>query len=46
MEEQMDMLGLRETIDLLATGNGVRWYGRVNYRLISNSKMESGCMDM
>ena len=28
-EEQTDMLGLRETIDLLATANGVRWYGHV-----------------
>ena len=25
-EEQMDMLGLKETIDQLATTNGVRWY--------------------
>ena len=28
-EEQMDMLGFRETIDRLATANGVRWYGHV-----------------
>ena len=28
-EEQMDMLGLRETIDRLATANSVRWYGHV-----------------
>ena len=28
-EEQMDMLGLKETIDRLATANGVRWYGYV-----------------
>ena len=28
-EEQMDMLGLKETIDWLATANGVRWYGQV-----------------
>ena len=28
-EEQMDMLGLEETIDQLATANGVRWYGMV-----------------
>ena len=28
-EEQMDMLGLQETIDRLATANGVRWYGHV-----------------
>ena len=26
-EEQMDMLGLKETVDQLATANGVRWYG-------------------
>ena len=26
-EEQIDMLGLKETIDRLATANGVRWYG-------------------
>ena len=25
--EQMDMLGLKETIDRLATVNGIRWYG-------------------
>ena len=28
-EEQMDMLGFKETIDRLATANGVRWYGHV-----------------
>ena len=28
-EEQMDMLGLKETIDQLATANGVRWDGHV-----------------
>ena len=28
-EEQMDMLGLKETIDRLATANGVRWNGHV-----------------
>ena len=28
-EEQMDMLGLKKTIDRLATANGVRWYGQV-----------------
>ena len=26
IEEQMDMLGLKETIDRLATENGVKWY--------------------
>ena len=31
-EEQMDMLGLKETIDRLATANGVRWYGHVLWR--------------
>ena len=29
IEKQMDMLGLKETIDRLATANGVRWYGNV-----------------
>ena len=29
IEEQVDMLGLKETIDRLATANGVRWYGHV-----------------
>ena len=29
IEEQMDMLGLKETIDRLVTANGVRWYGHV-----------------
>ena len=28
-EEQIGMLGLRETIDRLATANGVRWYRHV-----------------
>ena len=28
-EEQMDMLGLKETTDQLATANRVRWYGHV-----------------
>ena len=28
-EEQMDMLGSKETIDQFATGNRVRWYGHV-----------------
>ena len=28
-EEQMDMLGLKETIEQLATANGVSWYGHV-----------------
>ena len=28
-EEQMVMLELKETIDWLATANGVRWYGHV-----------------
>ena len=28
-EEHMDMLGLKETVDRLATANEVRWYGHV-----------------
>ena len=28
-EEQMDMMGLKETTDWLATANEVRWYGYV-----------------
>ena len=28
-EEQMDMLGLKETIDWLAIANEVKWYGHV-----------------
>ena len=28
-EEQMDMLGLKETINRLPTENGVKWYGHV-----------------
>ena len=31
-EEQMHMLGLKETVDRLATANGVRWYGHVLMR--------------
>ena len=29
IEEQIDMLGLKETIDRLAIAYGVRWYGHV-----------------
>ena len=28
-EERMDMMGLKETVDGLATVSGVRWYGYV-----------------
>ena len=28
-EKQMDMLGLKGSINRLATANGVRWYGQV-----------------
>ena len=28
-EEQLEMLGLKETLDRLATANGVRWYEHV-----------------
>ena len=28
-EEQMDLLGLKETVDQLAPTNGIRWYGHV-----------------
>ena len=28
-EEQMNMFGLKETIDQLATANGIIWYGHV-----------------
>ena len=35
-EEQMDMLGLKETIDQLATANGVRWYGHLLRRDINS----------
>ena len=31
-EKQTDMLGLKETVDRLATANGVRWYGHVPNR--------------
>ena len=36
-EERMDMLGLKETVDRLATVNGVRLYGRVLSRNNDNS---------
>ena len=29
MEELMEMLGLKETLDSMAKANGVRWYGHV-----------------
>ena len=28
-EEQTEILGLRKTMDLLTTANGVRWYGHI-----------------
>ena len=31
MEELMEMLGLKETLDRMAKANGVRWYGPVAY---------------
>ena len=31
-EEQIDMLGLKETTDQLATASGVRWYRHVLWR--------------
>ena len=39
-EEQMNMLGLKETIDQLAAANGVRWYGHVLRR---NDNSFKGC---
>ena len=39
-EEQKDMLRLRETVDQLATANGVRWYGHVLER---NDDSFEGC---
>ena len=32
MEELMEMLGLKETLDRMAKANGVRWYGHVTGR--------------
>ena len=29
MEELMEMLGLKKTLDRMAKANGVRWYGHV-----------------
>ena len=29
MEELMEMLGLKETLDRMAKANGIRWYGHV-----------------
>ena len=37
--EQIDMLGLQETIDRLATANGARWYGHVLRRETLGLKM-------
>ena len=39
-EELMDMLGLRETIDWLATANGVRWNG---HELRDDNSVFEGC---
>ena len=36
-DEQMDMLGLKETIHQLATANEVRWYGHVLRRNDDNA---------
>ena len=30
MEELMEMLGLKETLDRMAKANGVRWYGQLD----------------
>ena len=36
MEELMEMLDLKETLDKMAKANGVRWYGRVIRRDYNN----------
>ena len=41
-EEQMDTLELKETLDQLATANGVRWYGHVLRRDDDSFKCYSG----
>ena len=42
-EEQMDILGLKETIDRLATANGVKWYGHVLRR--DEDSVLKGCSE-
>ena len=36
MEDLMEMLGLKETLDRVAKANGVRWYGHVIRRVGDN----------
>ena len=38
-KEQIDMLGSKETVDRLATANGVRWFGHVLRRNDSVSRV-------
>ena len=33
IEDLMEMLGLKETVVLMAKANGVRWYGHVRWRV-------------
>ena len=40
MEELMQMLGLKETLDRMAKANGVRWYGDVIRRLDDTEKLK------
>ena len=43
MEDLMDMLGLKETLDRMAKANGVRWYGHVirrdDYNILKRAMM-------
>ena len=46
MEELMEMLGLKETLDGMAKANGVRWYGHVIRRKDDNILKKAMMMEL
>ena len=46
MEELMEMLGLKETLDRMAKANGVKWYGHVVGRDDDNISKKAMMMEV
>ena len=46
MEDLMEMLGLKETLDSMAKANGVRWYGQVMRREDDNILKKAMVMEV
>ena len=46
MEDLMEMLGLKETLDRMAKANGVRWYGHVIRRDDNNTLKKAMMMEV